>query len=153
MHRRGQMQMSDEELQAYLEEQRSLAVATIGLDGYPHVVAMWFAVVNGEIAFWTYAKAQKAVNLRRDPRLTCLIESGDEYAQLRGVMIKGHAELIEDAAAVLRLGETIHRRYAGGVLSAEAARKVAAQAPKRIGVIVRPEAIVSWDHRKLAPNA
>ena len=149
MKRREQIQMSPAEVRAFLAEQRTIAVATLGPDGYPHVVAMWYALVEGDIAFWTYAKAQKAVNLRRDPRLTCLVEAGDSYSELRGVQVKGTAELVEDAEAVYRLGVTIYERYHGAPLPADVERKVAEQAPKRLGVYVRPMKIVSWDHRKL----
>lgn len=149
MKRREQIQMCTAEIRAFLAEQRTMAVATLGPDGYPHVVAMWYALVDGAIAFWTYAKAQKAINLRRDPRITCLVEAGDMYSELRGVQIKGTAELVEDAEAVHRLGVTIHERYHGAPLSLDMERKVAAQAPKRLAVYVRPVKIVSWDHRKL----
>jgi PPOX class probable F420-dependent enzyme len=149
MKRREQIQMSSDEVRAFLEEQRMLAVATLGPDGFPHVVAMWYAPVDGSVAFWTYAKSQKAVNLRRDPRLTCLVEAGDGYAELRGVQIKGMAELVEDADRVFQLGVTIHERYHGVPLAPDLQRKVAAQAPKRLGVYVRPIKVVSWDHRKL----
>jgi PPOX class probable F420-dependent enzyme len=149
MKRREQIRMSDAEVWAYLEEQRRLAVATNDRDGYPHVVAMWYALVDGQIAFWTYGKSQKVVNLRRDPRLTCLVESGDRYAELRGVQIKGRAVLADDLATVRQLGMTIHERYHGAPLVTSLREKVARQAPKRIAVFVQPVEIVSWDHRKL----
>lgn len=149
MKRREQIQMSPEEVRAFVEEQRTLAVATLGRDGFPHVVAMWYALEDGAIAFWTYAKSQKAVNLRRDPRLSCLVEAGERYAELRGVQIKGTARLVEDANRVFQLGMTIHERYHGAPLTPDLQRKVAAQAPKRLGVYVQPLAVVSWDHRKL----
>ena len=148
MSRRDMIQMSDEEARAFLEEQRTLQVATIGRDGFPHVVAMWYVLMGGKVVFWTYAKSQKAVNLRRDPRLTCLVESGERYAELRGVQIKGRAELVDDPAAVQRLGEAIYKRNSGP-LTDEDRRVIAKQAQKRIGVIVHPVAIVSWDHHKL----
>lgn len=150
MKRREQIQMSPSEARAFLEEQRTLAVATIGPDGYPHVVAMWYTLVDGDIAFWTYTKSQKALNLRRDPRLTCLAEAGDDYPELRGAQIKGTAELVEDPETVLRLGVAIHERYHGAPLSPEFQRKVEQQAPKRICVYVRNAQVVSWDHRKLS---
>ena len=148
MSRRDAIQMSDEEVHAYLEEQRTLQVATNGPDGFPHVVAMWYMLRDGEIVFWTYAKSQKAVNLRRDPRLTCLVESGDQYTELRGAQIKGRAELIEDTAEVQRIGEAIHTRYTGPLTDA-ARQVVARQAPKRVAVVVHPVAVATWDHRKL----
>jgi PPOX class probable F420-dependent enzyme len=148
MSRRDQIRMSDAEVRAFLEEQRTLQVATIGPGGFPHVVAMWYIVRDGEIVFWTDAKSQKAVNLRRDPRLTCLVEAGDHYAELQGVQVKGRAELISDTSRVQRIGEAIYTRYTGP-LTDETRRVVTQQAPKRIAVVVHPVAVVSWDHRKL----
>jgi PPOX class probable F420-dependent enzyme len=104
-----------------------MAVATIGRDGFAHVVAMWYVLLDGKPAFWTYAKSQKAVNLRRDPKVTCLIEAGEAYDELRGVQIKRHATLIDDPADVLRLGETIWERYTGGPLDDAMRQMVAAQ--------------------------
>jgi PPOX class probable F420-dependent enzyme len=149
MSRREQIRMSEAEIQSFLDEQRTMAVATIGRDGFPHVVAMWYTLMDDKPAFWTYAKSQKALNLRRDPRVTCLVETGEAYGELRGVQIKGRATLIEDAADVLRLGEAIWERYTGGPLDDAMRRMVAAQARKRVGVIVAPVEVVTWDHRKL----
>src|SRR5579864_214987 len=104
MNRRDQIRMSDAEIRAFLEEQRTLQVATIGKDGWPHLVAMWYVLIDDQLVFWTYAKSQKAVNLRRDARLTCLVESGVRYDELRGVQIKGRATLDDDRANVQRIG-------------------------------------------------
>jgi PPOX class probable F420-dependent enzyme len=155
MNRREQIRMSADEIRAFLAEQRIAAVATIGRDGFPHVVAMWYVPTEDALAFWTYAKSQKAVNLRRDPRLTCLVECGEMYDELRGVQIKGRGEIVTDPAEVRRWGELIWARYATGAISAageltDAMRQmIAAQATKRIVVVVRPVAVASWDHRKL----
>jgi PPOX class probable F420-dependent enzyme len=149
MSRREQIRMSEVEIHTFLDEQRTMAVATIGRDGFAHVVAMWYVIVDDKPAFWTYAKSQKAVNLRRDPKVTCLVEAGEAYNELRGVQIRGNATLIEDGDAVLRLGEMIWERYTGGPLNDEMRQMVAAQARKRIGVIVEPIEAATWDHRKL----
>src|SRR5947209_11533136 len=113
MNRRDLIRMNDEEIRAFLEEQRILQVATIDHDGWPHLVAMWYVLINDEIVFWTYAKSQKAVNLRRDNKLTCLVEAGEQYNELRGVQIKGHAVINDDPETVQKIGETIFARYSG----------------------------------------
>jgi len=148
MSRRNSIRMNDEEIRAFLEEQRTLQVATIDHDGFPHLVAMWYVLVNNEVAFWTYAKSQKAINLRRDPRLTCLVEAGTSYEKLRGVQIKGHAVISDDLATVLKLGEAIWERYTGP-LNEHTRPMVEAQAVKRVAIVVKPVEIVSWDHGKL----
>jgi PPOX class probable F420-dependent enzyme len=148
MNRRDLISMIDEEIRAFLEEQRILQVATIGKDGWPHLVAMWYVLINDQIVFWTYAKSQKAVNLRRDPRLTCLVESGVRYDELRGVQIKGRAIINDDRETVQRTGEVIFERYTGP-LNDNTRQLVSAQAPKRVVIFLQPVEIVSWDHRKL----
>src|SRR2546428_1133632 len=111
MSRRDQIRMNDEEIRAFLEEQRTLQVATIDHDGWPHLVAMWYVLINDEVVFWTYARSQKAVNLQRDPRLTCLVEAGERYEELRGVQIKRRAVINNDRATVQQIGGTIWERY------------------------------------------
>jgi PPOX class probable F420-dependent enzyme len=150
MNRREQIEMTASELRAFLEEQRTLIVSSNGPDGYPHVVPMWYTLVNGDLAFWTYSKAQKTVNLRRDPRITCLLEAGDTYGELRGAQIKGTAVLDDDEATALRVGIALHERNYGGSLTPELRRKVERQATKRTVVVVKALRVASWDHRKLS---
>ncbi len=149
MNRRDLIRMNDEEIRAFLAEQRTLQVATIDHDGWPHLIAMWYVLINDQIVFWTYAKSQKAVNLRRDARLTCLVETGERYDELRGVQVKGRAIINDDRETVQRIGEVIYERYTGGPLNDAIRQVVAAQASKRVIVFVEPVEIVSWDHRKL----
>ena len=149
MNRRDLIRMNDEEIRAFLQEQRTLQVATIDHDGWPHLVAMWYVLLNDQIVFWTYAKSQKAVNLRRDARLTCLVETGTRYDELRGVQVKGRAIISDDRETVQHIGEVIYERYTGGPLNDTTRLMVAAQAPKRVIVFVEPVEIASWDHRKL----
>jgi len=150
--RRELIQMDDDEIQAFLDEERVLNVATIGPTGHPHVVAMWYALVDRELVFWTFGKSQKVANLRRDPKITGLVEAGDKYAELRGVEVTGTARLIEDPDEVLGIGLAVSRRYQGDVLQQggeDAVNFIAQQARKRIGVAIVRERFVSWDHRKL----
>jgi len=92
--------MTDDEVSAYLEAGRDLHVASIGADGAPHLVTMWYVIRDGAPTFWTYGKSQKVVNLRRDPRISALVSSGGRYEELRGVSIRGTAEIVDDPAAV-----------------------------------------------------
>jgi PPOX class probable F420-dependent enzyme len=149
--RRDQITMSAAEVSAYLDEQRVLNVATIGLTGHPHLVAMWYTMLDGRPAFWTFAKSQKVVNIRRDPKITGLVESGDSYNELRGVELVGTARLLEDYDQILDLGLRVASKYQGSAaLSDEAKPFIEAQARKRIGVVIDVERTVTWDHTKLA---
>ena len=148
--RRSNITMTAAEIDAFLDEQRVLNVATIGVTGHPHLVAMWYAVRDGKVVFWTFAKSQKVVNLRRDPKMTGLVEAGDTYNELRGVELIGAARLVEDYDEILEIGKQVGVRYNGeGVLSGAALPFLEAQARKRIGVVFDVERTVSWDHTKL----
>jgi len=115
MSRRDLIRMSEEEIRALLEEERIVQIATIDHDGWPHLIAMWYALVNDKIAFWTYTKSQKVVNLRRDDRLTCLVETGERYDELRGVQIKGKAIINDDRETVQQVGLAIWERINGSL--------------------------------------
>lgn len=149
-NRRAQISMTDDEVHAYLADQKVLNVATLGPTGHPHLVAMWYEVIDGKVTFWTFGKSQKVLNLRRDPRITCLVESGDVYEELRGVELVGRARLVDDPDAVLEIGKAVGLKYQGeGILSEAALPFLEAQARKRIGIVVEVESVVSWDHTKL----
>jgi PPOX class probable F420-dependent enzyme len=146
--RRDAIKMSDDEISAFLEAGRDLQVASINADGTPHLVTMWYAMQDGEIAFWTYGKSQKIINLRRDPRLTVLVATGEVYEQLKGVSIQGQAEIVDDPDDVLRYGEAVYERY-WGPLNDTVLEGVRAMGAKRVVIVVKPDKILSWDHSKL----
>ena len=149
--KRSQITMTDDEVQAYLESERILNVATIGPTGHAHLVAMWYAMVTGQPVFWTFSKSQKILNLRRDPKMTGLVESGSAYDQLRGVELRGQGMVVEDYEAVLEIGKAVGVKYNGPAALGEAALPfLEAQATKRVGVVFEVDHIVSWDHTKLA---
>ncbi|MBY6411175.1 PPOX class F420-dependent oxidoreductase [Rhodococcus sp. BP-252] len=147
-NQRAQITMTDAEIGEFLERSRVATLATIGRDGTPHLVAMWYALLDGEIWFETKAKSQKAVNLRRDPRVTVLVEDGHTYDTLRGVSIDGHAEVVDDPDATLNVGISVWERYTGPY-SDEVRPMVEQMMNKRIVVRVVVDRIRSWDHRKL----
>jgi PPOX class probable F420-dependent enzyme len=140
--------MTDAEVSGYIERSRTATLATIGADGRPHLVAMWYAVIDGEIWFETKSRSQKAVNLRRDPRLTVLIEDGETYDGLRGLSIDGTAEVVEDPELLWAVGVSVWERY-NGPYTVEAEPLVELMLIKRVAVRVRVERVRSWDHHKL----
>ena len=152
MKQRDRVAMTADEAAALLAESRKLQLATINPDGTPHLVTMFYVLLGGRIAFWTYRASQKARNLARDPRLTCLVETGQEYFDLCGVQVAGLARLVEDQAGVLEIGRGVAGGLAG--VPADALDGYVEQAArKRVGVIVEPTRTISWDHRKLLPPA
>lgn len=146
--------MSADEAQALLAQGRKLQLATVNPDGTPHLVTMFYVLIGGQIAFWTYRASQKARNLARDPRVTCLVETGEDYFELRGVQVAGTVRLVEDQAGVLEIGRGVAAAMAGG-RDGVVEDYVAHAARKRVGYLVEPGRIISWDHRKLdgAPPA
>jgi PPOX class probable F420-dependent enzyme len=145
--RRDQIKMSNEELRAFLEHERIVTVATIGPNGRPHLVPLWYVPEGTELRGWTYAKSQKARNLGRDPRATVQVEAGELYHELRGVMMECDVEIESDTERVAGFGLALFERYAQMNLDVEAI--VRKQAEKRVGLTFRPTRIVTWDHAKL----
>ena len=148
MSRRDQIRMTDDERNAFLRGRHTMNVATIGGDGRIHLVAMWYGFAVGRLGFWTYGKSQKIVNLRRDPRLTCLVESGESYGQLRGVELVGRGVVTDDRDVVQEIGESVWERYTGPVDDA-ARQAVTAVGLKRTAVLIEVDKVVDWDHSKL----
>jgi PPOX class probable F420-dependent enzyme len=151
MKQRDKVAMTADEVAAFLAGSRKLQLATINRDGTPHLVTMYYVMLDGRIAFWTYRSSQKALNLARDPRVTCLVETGSEYFDLRGVQVQGAVQPVEDPAGVLRIG----RRIAGVMAGTDAPppdEYVEHTARKRLGYVVQPARVISWDHAKLLPQ-
>ena len=147
-NQRAQIRMSHDEIVAFIDGQRTAVMVTNGPTGHPHAVAMWYAVLDGAIWFETKAKSQKAVNLRRDDRLTCLIEDGLTYDTLRGVSLEGRGVIVDDPDDVWRVGVNVWERYTGPYTD-DAKPLVEAMLHKRIIVRLEVERMRSWDHRKL----
>lgn len=145
--------MNEAEVWQYLAASHTLQVATIGRDGWPHVAPMWFIIDDGCVAFRSFTKSQKILNLRRDPTVTLLAESGLEYGELRGVMIKGTATLSTDRDVVLDVYGRVAAKYrllgepnpGADLIESALGRHV----DKNTAVKVLPVSVVSWDHRKL----
>lgn len=148
VNQRGQVVMSDDEIARFLREQRVATLATIGPSGQPHLVAMWFAVIDGVVWFETKAKSQKAVNIRRDGRVTVMVETGHTYDALRGVALEGHATIVDDPAALWAVGVNVWERY-NGPYSEEVRPMVEFMLAKRVAVRIDVARTRSWDHRKL----
>ena len=148
--RRDQIRMSEDELLAFIEEQRIMTVATVGPNGRPHVVPLWYVPDGLELRGWTYAKSQKAKNLERDPHATVQVEAGVQYHELRGVMFECDVAVARGAEQVEPYGLELFKRYGGGGELADDVREmVRGQAGKRVGLTFRPTRTVSWDHSKL----
>lgn len=146
---RDAIRIPDEDLPALYAECKSLQLATLDKAGAPHLTTVWYAVHEGAFLFETYGKSQKVVNMRRDPRVALLLEAGTEYAELRGVSMQGRAEIVDDAAENLRLMTVLVDHHFPGQAPEALAQMAARMAEKRLVVSVRPDKVISWDHRKL----
>lgn len=150
---RDQVALTEAEVLALLDENIKVQVAANGHDGFPHLTTLFYVVRDGRIAFWTYGRSQKIRNLERDPRVTALVEDGVDYFELRGVSITGRAEIVRDYDQIYDIGSAVVTR----MLNAESfealgdfgRETVEKQATKRVGVIIHPEKVASWDHRKM----
>jgi PPOX class probable F420-dependent enzyme len=147
---RARIRMSDDEVASFLERGRTATIATIGPSGFPHLVAMWYGLLDGRVYLETKAKSQKAVNLRRAPQICCSVEAGESYDQLRGVVIEGTAAILEDTsadeywAAAVSVFERYERAYTD-----EMRPMLEQMMNKRVVIRIDPVRVRSWDHRKL----
>jgi PPOX class probable F420-dependent enzyme len=147
--RRDQIKMTEEEVADFLAEQRVVVCATNGRDGFPHLMPLWYVVRDGELWAWTFAKSQKVRNLERDTHATLQVEAGEQYQELRGVMLKCDVEVIRDTDRVRDLGLEIFARYTGGDLDDDVRAMVEKQAAKRVAMRFVERERATWDHRKL----
>lgn len=147
--RRSEIAMTDEERESFLAEGWTLQVASIGPQGFPHLVAMWYVIDDGLVTFTTFRKSQKVLNLQRNPKLTVMLEAGKLYNELRGLVIEGTAEIVDDTEETARVMSLVGAKYQGipaDTSSRDAQMKIAS---KRVVIRVRPVDSYSWDHRKL----
>lgn len=152
MNRRAQIQMSEEEVEAFLLERKVAIVTSFGPRGWPHSMPLWFVPEGDRIRAWTFAKSQKVRNLERDPRATVLVEDGyDNYSELRGVMIEAETEIHRDLEVVTAYAESSVSRYTpeGMETTPEMLEAFRQQAPKRVVLEFVPVRTLTWDHRKL----
>lgn len=148
--KRDLIQLTDEEIAAYLGEEQTVIVGTNGPRGVPHMMPLWFVVRGDEIWAWTFTKSQKIKNLQRDPHATLLFEDGVTYDKLRGVSYECDVELDDDYEAVRGVGVELFTKYGDGNYPADPViSMIEAQAPKRTALRFIPTRTMSWDHRKL----
>jgi PPOX class probable F420-dependent enzyme len=153
MSGRDQVRMSDQEVSDFLAANIKVQVASLGPDGAPHLTTLFYIVRDGRLAFWTYGRSQKIRNLERDPRVSALVEGGDDYFELRGVSINGKAEIIRDDDGIFSIGSEVATRMIGAdsfeALGDFGRETVEKQARKRVAVVIHPEQVATWDHRKM----
>ena len=151
MSRRAQIRMTPDEVLAYLATGRAANVATIGPQGRPHVIPVFYIPAGDGIATWTYGSSQKVANLRRLPQATVLVESGEAYEELQGVSMECDVTIVEDIEEITRIGTGLLVKMSAGNDEAvtAATQFIRKQAEKRVGLVFQPTKVVSWDHRKL----
>lgn len=147
--RRDTIAMTEAEMWDFIETQKSIQVCTLNKDGSPHLTVMWFAVKDKTIVLETFTKAQKIVNLKRNPKMAVLLEDGEKYEDLRGVSINCEAELIDDYETVHALHVDVVVRNQPGVTAEQAEEFTREMSKKKTVIRVRPQKAMSWDHRKL----
>jgi len=147
---RAAVRMSPAEVDDFLAASMKVQVATVNPDGSPHLTTLFYVLHEGRIAFWTYASSQKIKNLQRDSRISCLVEDGTDYFELRGVSITGKAELVSDEDRIREIGTAVTHAMSGGVDLGDLGRDIVEkQVQKRVAVLVTPTKVASWDHRKM----
>ena len=148
VNQRAKIQMTDDEIAEFLRGKHTMSLASLNADGTIHMVAMWYGFLEDAVAFETKAKSQKVANLRRNPTITCMVETGDTYNELKGVQIVGRAEVFDDRDRLLEMGKSVFERHVGPYTD-EMLPAVEMMLNKRVGIKVHHERVASWDHTKL----
>ena len=147
---RRAVSMSDAEIRDFLASNIKVQVASIGRDGMPHLTTLFYVVLDGRICFWTYATSQKVRNLERDPRISALVETGKDYEELAGVSVQGTAEIVRDPDGIRRIGTAVVAAMSGGADLGDLGRDIVEhQVTKRVGIVITPTKVASWDHAKM----
>jgi PPOX class probable F420-dependent enzyme len=142
--------MTSEEANAFLTDRHTMNLATYNHDGTIHLVAMWYGfLADGTIGFETFERSQKVKNLRRDERVTALVEDGDSYPTLQGVELVGHMEITDDHDTLLAIAVSVLERYHPEVAEGDRSAVAEMVINKRVALLLRPERTVTWDHHKL----
>ncbi|MGP4048592.1 pyridoxamine 5'-phosphate oxidase family protein [Streptomyces sp. 2A115] len=148
--RRGRrIMMTPGELDEFLTTQRTCRVATVSADGAPHVSTLWFAWDGMSLWLYSITRSKRWADLRRDPRVAVVVDSGEEYGELRGVELSGTVEFVGEAP---RTGEpspeldAVERLFARKNFSLAEMPHDGRHAWMRL----TPESVASWDFRKLA---
>jgi PPOX class probable F420-dependent enzyme len=154
---RARLALTAGEARGYLRDAKTLILCSTGPDGLPDPVPMWFVVDDpaadaeepGVVLMTTYGKSQKVVNLRRDGRAVGLVEDGTAYGELRGLQLTGTIDVVDDDAVVLETLVRVAGKYSDTPDSGQLRQGLADQSSKRVVLRLRPEKVVSWDHRKM----
>lgn len=153
-NQRGSVALTEQETEEFLGSRTKVQVATNGPDGTPHLTTLFYVLDEGRIAFWTYARSQKIRNLERDDRVAVLVEDGESYFELRGASITGRAEIVRDPERLFAIGARVACAMSGvdslDALGEFGRAQVEKQATKRVAVVVHPESVATWDHRKMS---
>ncbi len=143
--------MTEDETREFLGANLKVQVASLGKDGSPHLTTLFYVLLEDKISFWTYATSQKIKNLERDPRVSALVERGDAYEELAGVSIQGTAQIVRETEEIRRIGSAVVRAMAGGADLGDLGRDIVEQqVTKRVGVVITPDKVASWDHSKMS---
>jgi nitroimidazol reductase NimA-like FMN-containing flavoprotein (pyridoxamine 5'-phosphate oxidase superfamily) len=147
--RRASIALTEDEQKQFMEDGWTIQIASNGHKGFPHLVAMWYVVIDGMVHFTTFGKSQKILNLQRDNKITAMLESGKAYTELKGLVIEGEAEVVPDTDFTAKVMGLVGSKYNGIPVPTETPEAALKAASKRVVVRIKPIDIYSWDHSKL----
>ena len=132
---------TEEALEFLATGTRTAKLAWVASDGRPHVAPMWFIVEDGDVLFNTSAEVGKSRALRRDPRISLVVDV--EEPPYAFVKVDGIVEITEDPDELLRVATAVGGRYMG----ADQAEAYGARngVPGECLVRVRPTSIAGFD--------
>jgi nitroimidazol reductase NimA-like FMN-containing flavoprotein (pyridoxamine 5'-phosphate oxidase superfamily) len=141
----GRLSMTDAELDAFLDEERVLRLATIDEDGWPAVVPVWFVWFEGAFWVWNLTRAKRTARLRDGTRCAFVVDGGEAYVELRGASGRLEQRFVPDDEVPLDVRVAFSRRYFGTDHPVE-------PATHHQWLRLAPLTLASWDFRKDTRN-
>ena len=142
--------MPADSIEGFLRGPHIAVLSTIDHLGFPHSVGMYYDGNLHELRMWPYGKSQKVRNLERDPRCSVLVEAGEPYVDLKGVLLRGEARVDRDPEHAYELGRVLYERYffprTGIPFDQGPDERIRKQSQKRVCLVMSPQRIASWDH-------
>lgn len=107
------LRMSRAEAFAEIGSAHTGILVSLRRDGVPIALPVWHVVLDERIYVGAPAHSKKIARVKRDARVSFLVESGERWVDLRAAHVTGRAGIVEDAELVERVNEAMGAKYSG----------------------------------------
>ena len=146
------IRLSRAEAWQMLAEAHTGIFTSLRADGTPIAWPVWFVAMDDRIYLDAVASTKKVARIRRDPRVSFLVESGTRWRELRGVQLTGRAAVLADPVVEARARVLLGTKYAGFAgdrAAMPAAARAHYEAEHLMIEVVPDERILSFDNSRI----